>query len=77
MNHLRRLGESVLVWSCDKVSETMKLEFQKRSSMKTRAKTHSPLVQRVNDLAENTQGFVDGCRLLQSGCVVTCQLWWT
>ena len=28
MNLLTRLGESVLIWSCDRVYETLKLEIQ-------------------------------------------------
>jgi len=39
----------------------------------TRA-THSSLIQVVDDLAKNTERFVDGCGLLQSGCVVAGQL---
>jgi hypothetical protein len=76
MNPLARLEESVLVWSCGKVSETVKLEIHGQVVQATRA-TYSPLVQCVDDLAENTERLVDGCRLLQSGCVVTCQLWLT
>jgi hypothetical protein len=73
MSPLMRLGESVLVWSCDRVSETVKLEIHGRVMQATRT-TYSPLVQCVDDLPEDTERLVDGCRLLQPGCVVPCQL---
>ena len=71
MNLLTRLEESVLVWSCGKVSETVRLKIRERV-MQARRVTHGPLIQRVDDLAKNTERLVDGRRLLQSGCVVAC-----
>jgi hypothetical protein len=76
MNLLTRLGESVLIWSCGRVYETVILEIQGCVMQATRA-THSSLIQGMDDLAENTERFVDGCGLLQSGCVVAGQLWLT
>lgn len=60
MNLLTRLEESVLAWSCGRVSETVNLEIHERVMQATR-ETHSPLVQCVDDLAENTERLVDGC----------------
>ena len=73
MNLLTRLEESVLVWSCGKVSETVRLKIRERVMQAIRV-TYSPLIQRVDDLAKNTERLIDGCRLLQSGRVVACQL---
>ena len=73
MNLLTRLEESVLVWSCGKVSETVRLKIRERVMQAIRV-TYSPLIQRVDDLAENTERLIDGCRFLQSGRVVACQL---
>ncbi len=73
MNLLAHLEEFVLVWSCGRVSVTVKLEIQGRVMQAARA-THSPLIQGVDDLAENTERLIDGCRLLQSGRIVACHL---
>jgi hypothetical protein len=52
---------------------TVKLEIQGRIMQATRA-THSPLIQGVDDLTENTERLINGCGLLQSGRIVACHL---
>ena len=61
MNRLTRLEECELIWSCGREFGAAEVIFKKRTTQEIiEKKTHSPRVQSVNDLTQDTQGFVDG-----------------